>query len=318
MRAISAILGVILVAAVAARAEVIDRVVALVNDEVITLSEVEEAAADSLSEVAAEPDPVARQQKKQRQLRAFLDAIIGERLVKQEAAKAHVVVREDEVKDHLEKVMAQQGWDDARLGQYLGAQGLTLAKFKDQVREQLLQRKVVGRFLRDKIALSDRDVQNYCRERRTQAGAHGVEAAHIVLRVSAEATPAEDSAIRQKAEEIRDRAVAGEDFAALARQYSDIGGDSGGTLGTVKRGDLADKTLEKAIFSTPVGGVGGPVRTAVGYHIVRAIAKKAAPGADCDTVDPETRNELYQSRLADAMAAWVRDLEKKAFIEKRL
>ncbi len=235
MRRLAALIGcVVLGAAGPAAAEIIDRVVAVVNDEVVTLSEVEDAAAGALREAEAESDPVARQQKRQRQLRAFLDLIIGDKLVKQEAAKARIVVREPEVEAHLDRVMQQQGWGQPQLQQYLLAQGLTLAAFKEQVRDQLLQRKVVGRFLRDKITLTDRDVLNYCREKTTEAASsYAVEAAHIVLRLPEGATPAEDAALRRKAEEIRDRAKAGEDFAALAKQYSDIGGDNGGALGTV-------------------------------------------------------------------------------------
>ncbi len=319
MRRLAALIGcVVLGAAGPAAAEIIDRVVAVVNDEVVTLSEVEDAAAGALREAEAESDPVARQQKRQRQLRAFLDLIIGDKLVKQEAAKARIVVREPEVEAHLDRVMQQQGWGQPQLQQYLLAQGLTLAAFKEQVRDQLLQRKVVGRFLRDKITLTDRDVLNYCREKTTEAASsYAVEAAHIVLRLPEGATPAEDAALRRKAEEIRDRAKAGEDFAALAKQYSDIGGDNGGALGTVNKGDL-DPSLEKAIFGLPEGGVGGPVRTPAGYHLVRSISRVKKAASTCDEVDPEMRNALYQERLRDAMADWIGDLRKKAFIEVRL
>lgn len=319
MRRLAALIGcAVLLAAGPAAAEIIDRVVAVVNDEVVTLSEVEDAAAGALREAEAETDPVARQQKRQRQLRAFLDLIIGDKLVKQEAAKARIVVREPEVDAHLERVMKQQGWGEPQLQQYLLAQGLTLATFKEQVRDQLLQRKVVGRFLRDKITLSDRDVLNYCREKTTEAASsYAVDAAHIVLRVPEGATAAEDAALRRKAEEIRDRAKAGEDFAALAKQYSDIGGDNGGALGTVNKGDL-DPTLEKAIFSLPEGGVGGPVRSPAGYHVVRSIQRVKKAASACEEVDPEMRNALYQERLRDAMADWIGDLRKKAFIEVRL
>ncbi len=319
MRRLAALIGcVVLGAAGPAAAEIIDRVVAVVNDEVVTLSEVEDAAAGALREAEAESDPVARQQKRQRQLRAFLDLIIGDKLVKQEAAKARIVVREPEVEAHLDRVMQQQGWGQPQLQQYLLAQGLTLAAFKEQVRDQLLQRKVVGRFLRDKITLTDRDVLNYCREKTTEAASsYAVEAAHIVLRLPEGATPAEDAALRRKAEEIRDRAKAGEDFAALAKQYSDIGGDNGGALGTVNKGDL-DPSLEKAIFGLPEGGVGGPVRTPAGYHVVRAVKRVKKATSACDEVDPEMRNALYQERMRDAMADWIGDLRKKAFIEVRL
>ncbi len=319
MRRLAALIGcVVLGAAGPAAAEIIDRVVAVVNDEVVTLSEVEDAAAGALREAEAESDPVARQQKRQRQLRAFLDLIIGDKLVKQEAAKARIVVREPEVEAHLDRVMQQQGWGQPQLQQYLLAQGLTLAAFKEQVRDQLLQRKVVGRFLRDKITLTDRDVLNYCREKTTEAASsYAVEAAHIVLRVPEGASAAEDAALRRKAEEIRDRAKAGEDFAALAGQYSEIGGDNGGALGTVNKGDL-DPSLEKAIFGLPEGGVGGPVRTPAGYHVVRSVSRVKKAASTCDEVDPEMRNALYQERLRDAMADWIGDLRKKAFIEVRL
>lgn len=301
-----------------ADAKVIDRVAAVVNDEVITLSEVEDAAALSLRKLVDVADPVTREQMTQRQLRRSLDDLVGHRLMLQEATRAQITITGEDVAAHLESVMSRQKWDDQQLRMYLTSQGLTMAEFRAQVREQLLRQRVVRRFLGGKVNVSDGDLLDYYRERKTQlATEFELEAAHIVLKVATDASPAEEAAIRQKARELLTRAAT-EDFGALARQYSEgPAADQGGYLGTFRRGSL-DPGLEQVLFGLPVGGVGGPVRTGFGYHVVKSVSRKALPVPTFEESKEDLQRELTDKRMGDAMTRWIEELKGKAFIELRL
>lgn len=302
-----------------AAAEIIDRIVAVVDEEIITLSELEETARPLLAQVNQVADPVTRAQLRQRQLRAALDALVGKKLVAQEAARRNLGVDSADVDAHLERVRAQQGWTEDQLRLYLSSQGLTMAEFKAEVRENLLRQRVIGAVLGSKVRIGDTDLKDFYKEKLTRSNTeYEVEAAHIVLTVPPQATEAEESAVRQKATELLQRARSGEDFTALAQQYSQgPGAANGGYLGTIRRGSL-DGALESTLFETEPGGVNGPVRTGFGYHVVKAIARKTLPPKPFEEVKGELQRELHNKRLEEELGKWIEELEKKAFVDIRL
>jgi len=312
-------LTLLLLVPLLASAEIIDRIVAVVNDEIITLSALEEAAAPLLAQVARIQDPVARDAQREKQLRAGLDTLIGKRLMAQEAAQRNMAISKDDVDRYLERIRASRGWTDEQLRTYLAGQGMTLADFRHETRTKLLEQRVVGTVLGQKIRVNARDLEDYYKEKRTRSTADfAVEAAHILLRVPADATAAQEAAIRQETEEIILRARSGEPFAELARRYSQgPGAAGGGQLGKVRRGNI-DPNLEKALFELKPGAVGGPVRSRFGYHAVYAKARHTMAPPDLETIREQLRNELYNKRLDGELKKWIAELQAKAFIEIRL
>jgi len=311
--------GLIALVPAVSGAEIIDRIVAVVNDEVITLTELEDTAKPLMEQVARISDPVARDIQRQKQLRAGLDTLIGKRLMAQEAAQRNIAISKADVDQYLARIRASRGWTDEQLRIYLTGQGMSLAQFKQETRAKLLEQRIVGMVLGQKIRVSDRDLEDYYKEKLTRASAdYVVEAAHILLRVPADATAAQDAAIRQETQELILRARSGEAFAELAKQYSQgPGAAGGGLLGRVRRGSI-DPTLEKAFFALKAGEVGGPVRSRFGYHAVHAIARHSVSAPAFEKVREQLRNELYNKRLDGELKKWIDELEGKAFIEIRL
>ncbi len=312
--------GLVTVAAApAAQARVIDRVVAVVNDEVVTLSELEDLLAPVIRQIEALDDPVLREQQRQKQMRRGLDDLIGQKLVAQEGIRRRISIRGDEVGAHLERVKSRQGWDDDKLRLYLAAQGLNLADFRAQVREQLLRQKVIRSAIGSRIGVSETELRDYYRSRLTQANAdYEVEAAHIALPVPTNATATEEAAIRQQATELLARARGGEDFAALARQYSRApGAEEGGVLGSFRRG-VIDPDIEAAVFALETGAIGGPTRTSYGYHVIKCLEKRKLPPAPFEESKGALERELTDKKLQEELGKWIEELKRKAFVEVRL
>jgi peptidyl-prolyl cis-trans isomerase SurA len=316
---LAALLGALGPAASAAQAKIIDRVVAVVNDEIVTLSELEDHAAPVLAQAEGIGDPVQRAQVRDRQMRAALDEMIGERLVLQEAAKRQITIGAYEVTEYVDRVKQSQGWDDNRLEMYLSGQGLTLKSFRSKVREDLLKKKVVGRVLGDRIRISDRDLEEYYKQKLTSLRTeYEVEAAHILLMVANDADQATQDAIAQQARELLVRARAGEPFEELATRYSDgPSAKQGGRLGTFRRGSL-DPAFEDIAFTLEPGQIGGPVKTRFGWHVIQVITRKPLPTPPLETVREQLYRELQQERIEAVMHRWVEDLKKKSFVEVRL
>lgn len=302
-----------------ANARVLDRVVAVVNDEIVTWSELEDLAAPALRQCKDIADPVMREQTCDRQLRRALDELVSQRLLTQEAQKHKLHVTVDEVDNYLARIKKQQGWDDKQLETYLMVQGTNLVAFRQQTREQLLRNKVVVNLIGDRIRVSEGDVAEYYKSKLTELhNQFELEAAHIALRVAEEATPAEEAAVKQQALEILKRAQAGEDFSELAKQYSQApGAETGGSLGVIRKGSL-DPGFEEVAFNLPDGGIGGPVRSAFGWHVIKAVSRKKLPTPPLEEVKGELQREVTEKRQTEEVAKWVEELKKKAFIDLRL
>jgi len=297
-----------------AQARVVDRVIAVVNEGIITWSELEDVAKPIMAQVDEVSDPVLREQTRDRQLRRVLDELVGQKLIMQEAERRGIAVQSDEVDQYISRVKSRQGWDDDTFANYLSGQGLSPAEFRKQVKDQLLRQNIIKRVLGSRIQVTDRELQDFYKEQATQQKADfEVEAAHIVLKVPRNATPAEDAAQRQLAVEIKARAEGGEDFAALTEEYS----KGGGSLGLVKRGSL-DPALNEVLFSLEPGAVGGPVRTPHGWHVVKVFGHKAVPLPSYDEWLVDGSNQLREQKLAGELAKWVVELKGKAFVEIRL
>lgn len=246
------------------QARVIDRVIAVVNDEVITLSELEDLLVPWSKTIESIRDPIEKERIKSNQNHILLDELINQRLIAQEAKALRIRATTQEIDDHISRTRNRQGWSDEELRAYLKSQQIDYADYRTKVSDQLVQQKTMRMALGAKMQISDSDLYEYYKEKLTQTGTDfDVEAAQIFLPVDSKATAAEDAAAKQEITEIFARAKAGEDFASLARQYSRApGAESGGSLGVVSRGSLPE--FESILFTIDEGQIGGPLRSRYG------------------------------------------------------
>ncbi|MBU0552255.1 peptidylprolyl isomerase [Myxococcota bacterium] len=321
MRALTLTLaGLISTGALAAEpGRIIDKVVAVVNDEVITWSELEEATAPFIAEIESIADPSLREAQRLRQLKQTLEELIGQQLIEQEAKSRRIEVTDNDVDAYLERVKAQQGWDDTKLEIYLTGQGLDVDLFRAQVKEKLLHQKTVRVLVGGRIRISDGDLEAFYKEELTRSSSgFDVESAHILFSLSPEASPQEIEARRIEATAILARARAGEDFAALASAHGDgSSAKNGGGLGVVQRGRF-DPVLETALFALAPGELGGPVRTRFGWHILKCVAHRKRPTPSFEEMKAELRVQLMDQRLNQELKRWIASLKEKAFVEVRL
>ena len=303
-----------------ASAEVIDRIVALVNDNVITLSELQELTLPLEMRLQSVPDPLKRAQLLREQTQLALEQLIGQRLILQVAQEQGVTVQDQQVEAHLQTIMRQQGWSEADFKQYLEAQGITRDAVKAQSRDFLLQQMVTQRNLANKLSVSEIELKDAYRSFLSEAKARTqVEGAHLFLKVSPGSTSAREASIKQRAQELLIRARRGEDFADLVREFGEGSSASqGGDLGVITRGGGLPRELEDAFLRMKEGELNGPVRSPFGYHILRATRVIAAPSPTLDEVKPKLEMRLRQQKYQKALKVWLEELKNSAFIERRL
>ena len=302
------------------RAETVDRIVALVNDSVITLSELEELTIPLQMRMQTIADPVKRSEILAEQTRQALEQLIGQELLVQIAAEQGVTVSDEQVEAHLSNILQQQGWGEAQLQQYLNAQGMTRNALKEQSKKFLVQQTVAQRNLASKLSVTEVELRDLYQTSLSEAKSNvKLEGAHIFLKVPSGSTAAAEAAIKQRASELLQRARAGEEFAALAREFSEgAGAERGGDLGVISRGGGLPSELEEAFFKLKEGELGGPVRSPFGYHILYASKMSAQQPPSFKDSRPRLEAQLRQTKYQKALKEWIESMKKSAFIERRL
>jgi len=314
-------LGMALVIAVAgpASARVVDRIVAVVNNEPILLSEVDALCKYALEQVPATL-PLDEAVERKRQIRReTLDSLIDERLMDQQVRELRIEVKDEEVDKYISLIKSENNLTDEQFELALKQEGLSLDEFKKKQRDRIEKQKLMGREIQSKLRVSDKDVEQYYREHYAQgAGAEKIKASHILFSVPAGTSPEQDKTVRARAEKVLAEVRAGKDFAALAKQYSDDPSAAmGGDLGWFRRGDMV-AAFEKAAFALKPGQISDLVRTRFGYHIILVTDRAADQPPALEKVSNEIRKRLAKDLEGRLVRGWLDDLRRRSFIDIKL
>ncbi len=282
--------------------ELIDKVAAVVNDEVITLSEVRE----ELKKRSRGNQKLSEKE--------VLDQIIEEKLIEQEGKKLGVSVSDEEVNSMVEAIKARYNLEEKGMEKVLSEQNISFEEFKEQLKMQLLTKKVLDKYLTSKIAVTDQEIEKYYIENYGEISpAEEVRISHILIPKNSPNALEEAKRIAELARSEK------EDFSKLAKRYSkdQASAPNGGDLGFF-RIDQMIEPIAKAIKGIEPGKVVGPVETSAGYHIIKVTGKKTSDEKIPETVREEIKNTLYRKKLEEQLRTWLNDVKQKAYIEKKI
>jgi peptidyl-prolyl cis-trans isomerase SurA len=315
-----AMLAVLPRAGRAAEAGTVERIVAVVNNEVVLLSELKERASQ-IGQTIDDTGPPEARRKAEQQLRQVLDRLVDDLLVLQQATELKLAVEEAEVDRAIEEVKKNNNLTTEQFAEALGAQGYTLASYRKDLRKQLLRLKVINTAVRSHINLSDEDVKAFYEQTARRAGGHRT--AHVRHVLVALPDGIDDRAREQRqrlAARVLEEARAGADFAKLALAYSDdaVTRDAAGDLGWLKEGEGLPEALSEVIFNMDVSEVRGPIRVPRGFEIVQLVEKKDGEVRPFAEVKDQIRQQLYGQQMEKQTTTWLTDLRKKAHIDVRL
>jgi peptidyl-prolyl cis-trans isomerase SurA len=304
------------------KGRVVERVIAVVNDDIILLSELRERVAPIVAEMERQGELSGRNRDAQLLLirRRMLDLLVDERLMMIQAQQLKLGVTSEEIDRALAEIRKQNNVDMDDLIKALRQQGMTLAQYRQDLRKQILRLKVVNASVRAKISVSDDEVRTYYDQNVRKAGTQRtVRASHIYIAIPDGASPQEVARRRRLAGDLVERARGGADFAKLAREYSEDAAtkNEGGDLGYFTRGSLPP-AVEEIVFNMDVGDVRGPIRAARGFHVIKLLARKDEGVKPYDQVKEQLRQRLYSQEMEKATRAWLQELRKKAHVELRM
>jgi peptidyl-prolyl cis-trans isomerase SurA len=299
--------------------EVIDRVAATVNGEVVTLSEIAERAGPEYERALALPAGKERDAARAAALRRAFDQLVAEKLLAAEARALQLEVSEQQVGAAIEDIKARNRFDDDQLGRALAEQGLDLAAFRAQVRRELESYQVLQYRVRGKVNVSDEDLRNYYQRHPQEFGGEDeLHVRHIFLPLPVDATAADGARVRAQGEKILQRLKTGEDFAKVAREVSKgPSAEDGGDLGWLRRGTI-QKELEDAAFALKDGQISGLVRAGPGLHVLKVDGRRRGGERSFEDAKEEIRARLLDEQVAQTRQQYLEELRRAAAIEVKL
>ncbi|HUG55220.1 MAG TPA: peptidyl-prolyl cis-trans isomerase [Vicinamibacteria bacterium] len=280
------------------RAEIVERIVAKVNGDIVTQSEFEARQLAAVQAARVAPSEIERYLRQNNQ--RILQEAVDDLLIVQRAGELGIRLRPEYVVDIIEGIKKENNIaDDAELRSQLRREGMSLDDLKRNIERSVLRRQALSRELEPKTAVTDADVRaEYEGSKADYTRSASVHLQEIVVPDAAQA------------EDVVRRARGGEDFGTLARVHSTAGSRAtGGDLGKVARGDM-NPALETIVSALPAGGVSDPIPTENGFRIVRVVAKEESKVTPFDEVKDEIKNRLAQQRMASAYEAYVEGLRE--------
>jgi peptidyl-prolyl cis-trans isomerase SurA len=302
-------------ASVRARAEVVERVVAVVNDEAIFLSELRRRASPFLSRAMAAPTEAQRMAAIEQLYTQLLERMVEEELFIQAADDMDVSVTRAEVDRAIENVRRQSGLAEEDFWAAVRQQGFTPEQYRADVRRQLLRLKVINNRARGRVNITEDQVraqyqQTVAQARRTSR----FNADHIFFQLGPNPSASQVADARRAADEVRDRIENAGDFETEQANHP-----GSGTLGWLSEGTLPE-ALEDELMNLDEGEIGQPVRGPAGFHIF-LVRERQTGSAEVPTYEAQ-RMEIYQRMMAEAMASqeqiFLAELRRAATIDVRL
>jgi peptidyl-prolyl cis-trans isomerase SurA len=302
----------------------VDRIAAVVGSEIVLLSEVRERAAPKLAELRKAASQgggdLLLEQRGGKLVRETLNQMIDERLVSMQAKEMKLKVSTEEVETAIANMAAENGVDLETFERALTARGKDMVSYRAEMRRDLLMFKVLNLRIRGRVKVSEDEARQYYNDQVREVRATGTfEGAHILVRVPSGARPSAVAKLRRRAEEIRARIEAGEEFAELARSESEdsVTAQRGGSLGTLKPGELP-KLLDHAFLDLEPGEVAGPLRSSAGFHVVHLIEREALGVQPFSEVKKRIIGQLMQEEMVRQQRIWLKELRLRTFIDIRL
>jgi len=296
-----------------ARADVIERVVATINDEALFLSELRRRATPFLPQVMAQPDQATRMGALRQLYTELLERLIDEELFQQAARRMQVRVTTSDVERAVRNVIQQNGLTEDEFWEAVEAQGYTRAQYRSDLRRQLLRLKVLNQRVRGRVNITEADVREAYDERVRRANrSQRFRASQIFVPVGSDASASEVAAARARATTIREGLTA-DSFGQAMEQHG------GGELGWLRQGDLSDD-MESVLLTMEEDSVSDPIRSDNGFHIF-LLHERERGGANLPSYD-DMKDELYQAMLGRQMerqeTSFLQELRRDAIISRRL
>ncbi|SPJ33633.1 peptidylprolyl isomerase [Kushneria phyllosphaerae] len=291
----------------------LDRVVAVVNDEAIMSSDLDQRVSQVRQQMQSRNIGMPDQGELRDQV---LSRMITEQIELQMAERANLSVSDSDLNQAMRGVAQRNNMTLEQFVDRVEQEGMSYAQVREQVRRELLITQVQQRSVASQVNISDREVDQYLKQAGSNANVQ-YHLAHILIAVPQAPTPQQAEAARKKAEQLRQAITSGQaKFQEVAAAQSDgpqalDGGDLGWRSGAEMPSIFDDVVprLEK-------GEVSEPIRSPSGYHLITLLDKRG--GGNADQQREQIRRTLFQRKVNEELEAWTQEIRASAYVDNRL
>jgi peptidyl-prolyl cis-trans isomerase SurA len=300
-----------------AHAAVVDRIAAVVNDEVVTLSEVYELGREFIAQrtEAAPEDANARRSAELE----VLDSIIRRRLIGQEMKRLQLQVTPVEVDRAIDDVARRHGVERDAIRSEVERSGVSWTQYRAEIEESIRDQKFTQAIIRPRITENEDEIRDAYRRMADGADAPKmVELGALFLAYPAGADEKAKAAVVAKAKAAKARVVKGEPFSKVSAELDQSNyGKNGGAMGSYQQGELVE-ILDKPAFAVPVGEVSDPIDSPQGVFLLEIRSRKNVPLKAYDEVRDEIAAQVYRGHIAREKDAWYQQARRAAAVEIKL
>ncbi|OQX18401.1 MAG: hypothetical protein BWK76_07560 [Desulfobulbaceae bacterium A2] len=320
-----ALLILIALPAVSLGAEVLDRVVAVVNSDVITLSEVNEAAKPLYKRLSERIAPAELGQAMEQARETVINGLIENKLLEQKAAEKKISISDEEVEVALSRLLERNATSQVQFQSQLAEVGITPAQYRENLKGQIMRSRVLTMEVQSKIIIPEERIIDYFDTHYTSrmrgGGAYLLQIG-VVWKVTAGDSDvsrrlAQEEA-RKKAEKLRDMAAQGQDFKDLARKNSDLpSAADGGDLGAFKTEEMAPY-MQEAVKGLKPNEISKVVLTPSGYQFFQMLSTQEGQivaKAPYESVKEEIREQLFEQEMKARYEQWMGKVREQAYIK---
>ena len=295
-----------------ARADVIERVVATVNDKAIFLSDLRKRAVPFLPQVSEANTDAERASRLKELYDQLLNLLIEEELIRQLASEAGIVVTDADVESAMTNIRMQNNMTEEQFLEAVKNQGMSEAQYRADLKKQLARFKVINERVRARVNITEDEVRRrYEKRARGENQELRFKVSHLVVRLDPEASATETAAVRKEANVVR-AALTPDNFEERAKELG------GGELGWIAEGDLPED-LGRVLLPLDLGDISDPVRGSGGFHIFYVQDRQV--GSDFPSYD-EMKDELFREMLDTAMRrqerVFIEELRRDAVVNRML
>lgn len=291
--------------------ETIDRILVVVNDEIITESDMNEVLAPVITRIRATSSDQEIPVRIEEARAHYLEQMIQDRLIVSAAREAKMEVEESEV-DEMISEMRKKFPSQEVFEEILHQQGLSFSKLRDRFYDDILKQRMIEYKVKSRVSFSPGEVRDYYNENTDEfVGEREAQVRQILIRTGSIRS---DEAARTFANAVVEKLEQGEDMAQLARDYSDgLQAQDGGDMGWVAEGQFLER-LDRAIFRLNVGEHTAPIKTQLGYHIFKVEETREPRPLSFDEVRNRIESYIYRTKVNTKLGAWLDELRDNAYI----
>ncbi len=304
-----------------AQATIVERVVAVVGDKAILLSDLLQRARPFRMQVYANvPEGASRNAALSQLYRQLVERLVDEELQGREAVRANINITAEEIEAAIERVAKQNEVSVQQLFDEAQKNGLGITDYRQEIRRQLMDAKMLNLRIQGRMRIGEDDMRNaYRRLAQEERSKLEFRAAWIRFQIPAGSGPRGAAEVKETALQIAARARAGGDFAELARTYSSDPAtrEQGGLLAPMHPGELPPE-VDAALLAMEPGEVTAPLRVGDAWLVLQLVERSASELPEYDKAKQQLQTRVYAEKMDLARRQWLDGLRKRTHVDIRL